>query len=61
MSFNIRIGFDKLKDTTDKSYYSILIADTVLIGEKGGEILTDKCTKDLSEVYSFCDWNLCIK
>jgi hypothetical protein len=23
--------------------------------------LTDKCTKDLSEVYSFCDWNLCIK
>lgn len=48
MSFDVRIGFEKLKDI-HKSY-AILISDTVLVAEKTTEVLTDKCTKDLVEI-----------
>jgi nucleosome binding factor SPN SPT16 subunit len=48
MVFNIRLGFDQLK--ADNKNYAILLADTVLVGEKNNEVLTDKISKELSEI-----------
>jgi len=48
MIFDIRLGFDQLK--ADGKTYALLLADTVLVGEKGNEVLTEKCSKDLAEI-----------
>eukprot|EP01125_Pyxidicula_operculata_P003841 TRINITY_DN1526_c0_g4_i1.p1 TRINITY_DN1526_c0_g4~~TRINITY_DN1526_c0_g4_i1.p1 ORF type:complete len:1092 (-),score=312.51 TRINITY_DN1526_c0_g4_i1:129-2945(-) len=49
MIFNIRVGLQKLKK--DAKEYSLLVADTVLIGENGqAEVLTEKALKKIGDV-----------
>jgi nucleosome binding factor SPN SPT16 subunit len=63
MAFDVRVAVDRLTDADEKSNnnnnskgkspsksYAILLADTVLIGEKENAVLTNKCTKELSEI-----------
>ena len=59
MVFNLAIGFQDLSKSTEK--YSLFIADTVVIEEAGGVILTDCLGYAGDLVYSLkevCKWSL---
>ncbi|CAK7340461.1 unnamed protein product [Dovyalis caffra] len=57
MVFNVSIGFQNLQAETKNpktQKYSVLLADTVIVGEKFADVVTSKCTKAVKDVaYSF--------
>ncbi|KAL8166324.1 hypothetical protein V2J09_007823 [Rumex salicifolius] len=57
MAFNVLLGLQNLQAQTSNPKsrnYSLLLADTVIITEKGHEIATRECSKELKDVaYSF--------
>mmetsp|Transcript_26112 Transcript_26112/g.50719 ORF Transcript_26112/g.50719 Transcript_26112/m.50719 type:complete len:670 (+) Transcript_26112:2-2011(+) len=53
MVFNVAVGFEKLveKELRDKGRnYALFIADTVLVGESGAEVLTNHAQKEWTDV-----------
>ena len=59
MVFNVSMGFQNLQAQTKNpktQKFSLLLADTVIVGEKSPEILTAPCSKAVKDVsYSFND------
>ncbi|KAG6750357.1 hypothetical protein POTOM_044847 [Populus tomentosa] len=57
MVFNVSLGFQHLQAETKNpktQKYSVLLADTVIVGEKFADVVTSKCTKAVKDVaYSF--------
>ena len=57
MVFNVSLGFQNLQAETKKpktQKYSVLLADTVIVGEKIPDVVTSKSTKAVKDVaYSF--------
>ncbi|XWS42290.1 hypothetical protein CRYUN_Cryun16bG0002200 [Craigia yunnanensis] len=57
MVFNVSLGFQNLQTETNNpktQKYSVLLADTVIVGDKGPDILTSKSSKAVKDVaYSF--------
>ncbi|XVF57639.1 hypothetical protein PTKIN_Ptkin06aG0221500 [Pterospermum kingtungense] len=57
MVFNVSLGFQNLQTETNNpktQKYSVLLADTVIVGEKAPDILTSKSSKAVKDVaYSF--------
>ncbi|GAB4855678.1 FACT complex subunit spt16 [Ancistrocladus abbreviatus] len=57
MVFNISLGFQNLRTETKKSLsqnFSLLLADTVIVGENGPEVVTSLSSKAVKDVaYSF--------
>lgn len=57
MIFNVSIGFQNLPNQTKKSkseIFSLLVADTVVVGEKIPDVVTSKSSKALKDIaYSF--------
>ncbi|KAJ8771821.1 hypothetical protein K2173_026998 [Erythroxylum novogranatense] len=57
MVFNVSLGFQNLQNETKKSKnqkFSVLLADTVIVGEKVPEVVTSKSSKAVKDVaYSF--------
>ncbi|KAJ3702142.1 hypothetical protein LUZ61_005847 [Rhynchospora tenuis] len=53
MVFNVSLGFQNLvaeTQNTKTEKFSLLLADTVIVGEKGPEIQTGQCPKQLSSI-----------
>ncbi|MBA0859974.1 hypothetical protein Goshw_012680 [Gossypium schwendimanii] len=57
MVFNVSVGFQNLQCESKKpksSVFSLLLADTVIVGEQNTEVVTGKCSKAVKDVaYSF--------
>ncbi|KAK2661385.1 hypothetical protein Ddye_007918 [Dipteronia dyeriana] len=57
MIFNVSIGFHNLQNQTNnpkKQTFSLLLADTVIVGDKSPEVVTSKSSKAVKDVaYSF--------
>ncbi|GAB4858656.1 hypothetical protein Ancab_010128 [Ancistrocladus abbreviatus] len=57
MVFNVSLGFQNLRTETKKSLsqnFSLLLADTVIVGENGPEVVTSLSSKAVKDVaYSF--------
>ncbi|KAK0591754.1 hypothetical protein LWI29_007409 [Acer saccharum] len=57
MIFNVSIGFQNLQNQTNnpkKQTFSLLLADTVIVGDKNPEVVTSKSSKAVKDVaYSF--------
>ncbi|KAE8678035.1 FACT complex subunit SPT16 [Hibiscus syriacus] len=57
MVFNVSLGFQNLQCESKKpksSNFSLLLADTVIVGEQNTEVVTGKCSKAVKDVaYSF--------
>ncbi|KAJ4832785.1 FACT complex subunit spt16 [Turnera subulata] len=57
MVFNVALGFQNLQNEADNPKirnFSLLLADTVIVGDQQPEVLTSKCSKAIKDVaYSF--------
>eukprot|EP00249_Psilotum_nudum_P024634 c29245_g1_i1 orf=537-3725(+) len=60
MTFNVNLGFQNLQSQSSQNpktrNFSLLLADTVIIREKGPEVATASCSKSFQDIaYSFKD------